>query len=235
MTPIVWPRCLLNPRETAADPVPFSRSGGKSLNGIERVTRTDRGFWSVTLGGIVLRSTEQKRTWNAMRVAASGRAGLFILPVRSWDSAPFESGKFEPGIVLPHSDGTLFSDGTGYEQGNIDVQVAAAVGIGATVIKLRRLLGAADLSGVRFSHEHAAYETGPAIDVDRDVWTVPISPAIRAPITAGTQMEFDNPTCLCRLADDRGLDLAQGKRGFDTMSVAFVEAVDWWNDLAVAA
>ena len=108
-----------------------------------------------------------------------------------------------------------------------------AVAIGATVIKLRRVWAENDLAGVRFSHANAAYETGIPLDVSGDVWTVPIMPAIRAAIPADAPLEFDSPTCLCRLVSDRGLDLPQDGRGVQEITVEFAEAVDIWNDLAV--
>jgi hypothetical protein len=232
---LYWPTCALNPKETHANPVPFTRGGGRSLNGIERVTRTDKGFWSIELTGIVVRhGTGSARAWNALRTGLNGRAGLIVVPAKSWDTAPYASGRFEPRVRTVHDDGTPFSDGTTYSQGAIDIEMAAQAAIGSSVVTLRRLMAADDLSGIRFSYQHALYETGPALEVDGELWTVPLFPSIRATIPAGASLECDQPTCLVRLAEDRGMDLPQGKRGFSEASVAFVEAVDHWNDLARA-
>jgi hypothetical protein len=231
---IDWPICLLGPRETDANLVPFTRGGGRSLGGLERAARTDRGYWSVSLNGIIVRTKAQKKTWNAIRVKSSGRSGVFVVPVKSWDTAPYSSGKFEPPILTVHDDDTEFDDGSSYLQGAIDIEMETEAAISDTVVTLRRNVATDDLVGIRFSYQNALYETGPAIDVDGDLWTVSIFPSIRATIPAGSSLECDNPTCLMRLAEDRGLDLPQGKRLLSEVSVSFVEACDVWNDLAEA-
>lgn len=88
--------------------------------------------------------------------------------------------------------------------------------------------------GVRFSYKHALYETGPVISVDGDIWEVPISPTVRELIPAGADLEFDRPTCLCRLSDDRGMDVVQDAISKNANpNVSFVEATDYWNRLAL--
>lgn len=236
MSFLYWPKCTLTPKETPANLTPFTRGGGKVLNGMERATRTDKGSWTVELQGISIggRDFDKKRTWNAIRTGLGGRAGLIVVPVWSWDTAPYASGQFERPALLPHDDDTPFDDGTLYEQGAIDIVMETPASISQNVVTLRRVVAAENLVGIRFSYQHALYETGPAIDVDGDLWTVPISPSIRAPIPAGASLECDDPTCLVRLAEDRGMDLPQGKRERQEVSVSFVEAVDYWNDLAGA-
>lgn len=227
-----WPADLLTPREVAANPVPFSRTGGRTINGLERTIRTDRGFWIIALNGIILHSREQRRAWNAFRTGIGGRSGLAVIPVWSWDTAPYASGAIEPDIFLPHSDGTSFSDGTLHRQGSISVRCAEAVGIGATKIMLESLNSEDDLSGVRFSFNHALYETGPAVSVEGNVWEVEIFPAVRAPIATAADLEFNLPTCLVHLQEDRGMDVSMNPSAISEHSVTFVEAVDYWSDLA---
>ncbi|MEQ1956018.1 hypothetical protein [Mesorhizobium sp. CN2-181] len=233
---LFWPKCTLPPRSTPANPLPFTRGGGPTLGGFERSTKTDKGSWAIELQGISIGGLDygKKRTWNALRVALGGRAGLIVVPVWSWDTAPYASGKFERKILLPHDDGTSFDDGSLYEQGAIDVVMEETATISQNVVTLRRVKAADDLAGIRFSYQHALYETGPAIDIDGNLWTVPVFPSIRATIPAGAALECDEPTCLVHLAEDRGMDIAQGKRERQDVSVSFVEAADYWNDLAVA-
>jgi hypothetical protein len=160
------------------------------------------------------------------------------VPVWSFGSAPYEvedAWEVQQDVIpVPHSDGAPFSDGSEYVQGNIYVETADLATIGETTIQLRSIVSADDLVGVRFSHHHALYETGPAIDIDGDVWTVPVFPAIRENIPAGTQLEFDEPTCLVRMSEDASMDIDFNIDRFTRPSVAFVEAVDYWSDLAAA-
>lgn len=135
--------------------------------------------------------------------------------------------------MLPHDDGTFFSDGTGYAEGAIHIEAGATAALGSSSIVLR-LVAASGAEGIRFSYQHALYETGPVIEqLAADLFRVPIFPAIRQAIPDGAWLEVDSPTCLCRLADDRGMDLELSPAEIDSGTVEFVEAVDFWNDLAL--
>ena len=81
---IHWPAGMLTPQASPFDPQPISRSGGRSLGGISRSVRTDRGFWQGSLKNIVFRRAKQSaqvRTWNAIRSALAGTSGLVVVPV----------------------------------------------------------------------------------------------------------------------------------------------------------
>lgn len=236
MAIIVWPHCLLRPQQMAANLVPFTRSGGTTLGGISTAFRTDLGFWKVDYAGVIMqnRKREQWQTWQALRQKLGGRSGLVAVPIRASLSAPYASGAFEEMPEVPHSDASTFSDGTEYSQGAISVVTEGVTAIGATTIRMRIVNASESLVGSRFSYNHALYETGPVISVDGDVWEVPISPTVRELIPAGADLEFDRPTCLCHLADDRGMDVSQDAIGkFAQPSVSFVEATDYWNRLAM--
>lgn len=232
---VVWPGQLLRPGAIEPNPVPFSRTPGRSLGGIGRSTRTDNGYWEIGLMGVALRDTETRRWWNAIRTTLGGKPGLAIVPVYSKDTAPYASGSEEPVILTSHSDGAPFSDGGLYSQGAITIATVGATAIGATSIKMQIATGLPDLSGVRFSFQHALYETGFAGEPIDGVWEVPIFPSIRAPIPDDAALEFDDPTCLVHLKDDRGMDVAMSAGGVDFRNVYFEEAVDYWNDLAMGA
>lgn len=233
----VWPRKLLTPQRVLPNPTPFSRSGGRTLGGIRRAVRTDRGFWSITYETITLHSVEQRRTWNAIRSHLAGSAGLIEIPVWAFDSAPFADGVVNRNsdILTSHSDGAPFSDGSLYQQPSILIRMHLTAPLGSTVVSLRKVHAWDDLAGIRFGYAGAMYETGPALSIDGDVWRVPIFPAIRQAIPADTELECDYPTVICRLADDRGMDVGLDASMIDEVSVSFLEAVDYFDDLAEAA
>lgn len=231
---IEWPFCILTPQQVAPCLVPFTRSGGKSLGGVEPVVRTDLGFWTIDYTGIVVqnRYRNQWKIWQAIRQKLGGRSGLIAVRVPSSLSAPYASGHFEPASETPHDDDTPFDDDTEYLQGAISVVTVGVTPLAATTIKLRIIKAEADLVGVRFSYNHALYETGPAIEIDGDTWTVPISPSVRELIPDGADLNFDRPTCLCHLTEDRGMDISQDAITKNTRpNVGFVEATDYWNSL----
>lgn len=230
---LVWPYELLVPAECKPMIVPFSRSGGASLGGVTPAIRTDLGWWTVELTDISLRWLEHRRTFDAIAQYLGGRSGIIAVPAWSIDTAPYASGCYEEPPEVPHSDGASFSDGSLYWQGAVSIVSVGVTPIGATTMKLKLIKGAADLSGVRFSYRHALYQTGRVESVDGDVWTVRISPSIRAEIPDGADLEFDRPTCLCRLSSDDGMQRVGNNTGVATTTVSFVEATDVWSRLAL--
>jgi hypothetical protein len=230
---ITWPHALLTPERCAPNLNPFTRSGGRSLGGVQPTVRTDVGFWSVDLENVAVHTREQRQTWIAIRQRLGGRAGLVAVPAWSFDAAPYVSGVREEEAETDHSDDSPFDDGTPYVQGAISVVSQGVTPIGATVMRLRIIHAAANLAGVRFSFNHALYETGPVTSIVGDVWELPISPSARELIPSGANLEFDRPTCLCRLADDRGMDGGINSNHFEQRTVGFVEANDYWNGLAI--
>ena len=166
-TILEWPICVLRPQQGAPNPVPFTRSGGRSLGGVDPAIRTDLGFWLIDYQNVVLqnRRRDQWQTWQAIRSYLSGRTGLIAVPVRSSLSAPYVSGAFEEMPETPYEDDTEYDDDTPHVQGAISIVTDGVTLIGATTIRLRIINAAANLVGVRFSYQHALYETGPLIDV----------------------------------------------------------------------
>ncbi|UXT47846.1 hypothetical protein FY136_00800 [Agrobacterium tumefaciens] len=231
-----WPICKLTPRSVSANVTPFSRSGGRSLGGVEPSVRTDIGYWSITYDGVVipLGDREGWRCWQAIARELGGSSGLAIVPILSAVSAPYASGGFEPQYLVSHGDGTPFSDDSKYAQDAISIRTMGTTGIGQSVMRLRIINAASDLAGVRFSFEHALYETGAIMDVDGDIVTVPVWPTVRAPIPADAELEFDRPTCLCHLASDGEMAVSQDAMArFAAPTISFVEATDYWNRLAL--
>jgi hypothetical protein len=234
---IIWPRDGLIPKRVAVNQRPFTRSGGRTLQGLERNILSDLGYLvlSATFDIQSLFDTDRQRTWNSLRTAAKGKSGTLAFPAREFPTAPYPivgGGRLLPGAPLPDSDGTFFSDDSGYMTRLIDVEMAVAADIGDEVVSL--LSNASDsLAGTRFSYNHALYETGPYISRSGGVWTMPIFPAIRAPIAAGEKLEFDYPTCLVHLASDSAMDYERlAGNELTSPVVELVEAVDYWNDLA---
>jgi hypothetical protein len=225
--PIIWPDGVLVPSQIAANCTPFSRSGGRSLGGIQRTIRTDLGYWRISFKGVLLSTTGQRRMWNAIRTELGGVPGLVAIPVWSQDS----NGSLGPAYTL-HSDDTPHSDGAPYAQPRIVVEMVENVAIGATSAKLRIVSGIDELVGVRWSYNHALYETGLPTAIDGADWTVRLFPAIRAAIPAGAMLDFDLPTCLVHLATDDAMDTSFTAGSIDKLDVDFVEAVDRWADLA---
>lgn len=231
--PLIWP-AFLKPSQIHVNAVPFSRSGGTSLGGVRRTTRTDRGWWVFDYKGISLFNIARRRLWNAFRVNLSGESGSFVIPIWSFDTAPWAAGTVNGKTLTTHSDGSPFSDGTLYLQPTIIVTMAFGAVLGDTSVTLRLGAGIDELTGTRFSYQHALYELGIPTAVVGDEWTMPVFPAIRAAIPIDAALEFDLPTCRVRLANDREMDVSLTAGNFDKVDVSFVEDLAFWNDLAAA-
>jgi hypothetical protein len=234
-----WPIDLLPAQSVPFNPVPFTRSGGRSLGGIARYTRTDKGFWQGSLNGITFRrgqQFDQAREWTKIRTYLNGQAGLLVVPVCSTRllASPPTWSDFSPGLY-PHDDETTFEDDTEYYEGVTKVEMATTAPLGATVVRLR-LISAPTVQGIRFSYQHAMYETGAMIEqIGDDEFRVPIFPAIRQEIPADAWLETDQPTILCRLASDSEMDIEFPPANMPRPSINLVEAVDVWSDLALEA
>lgn len=231
---ILWPHTLLKPAQISPNPSPTTRSGGRTLGGISRNVRTDKGRWVISYKGVALNTEDKRRSWNSIRVNLGGMFGLIAIPVWSMDSLPWPEGTVDGVVLTPHDDSTPHSDGSFYAQPAFNVELVLAAALGATSVTIRTAAGIDDLSGIRFSYEHALYETGEATLVVDDVWSLPIFPSIRAAIPINAVLEVALPTCLVHLATDGEMDVSFTAGKFDLADVSFVEAVDYWNDLATA-
>jgi hypothetical protein len=230
-----WPDCVLRPQTVVPRPVPFTRSGGTTLGGVTPAVSTDLGFWRINYGAVTLRNknTAQWRTWQALRTLLNGRSGLVEVPVWGRLSSPYLDGVFEPPILLPHSDDTPFSDGTMYEQLPIAIQSVGATDIGRTTITMNVIKGSLDLAGTRFGFKGALYEVGKILDISGSLVTVNIFPTVRELIPSGSDLNFVNPTCICRLATDSEMDIPENFVGKNAaVDVTFEEATSYWNELA---
>lgn len=224
--PIVWPARILRPLAIAATPHAFTRGGGPSIGGIDRTIRTDRGWWRVAYRGVALSSVAARRMWNTVRVGLAGRAGLIAVPVWQKDIVPMAG-----PVRVPHADGSPFSDGALYTQPSVHVEMVTEAARGATSVTVRLVAGLDELAGIRFSYLHALYETGLPTAVAGTDWTVPVTPAIRQTIPAGTVLEVDLPTCLVHLVTDDAMEGGYSRGKVDRRDVEFVEATDYWADL----
>lgn len=233
--PIIWPRGRPLPfRSLGFNPAPFSRGGVPSLGGITRKTRTDRGYWKAS-GEVMVVGVDGRRTFNAFRVALAGAAGLVVVPRPACRIAPYPivDGVRVVRQLVPFSDLTTFEDTGKFLNHAISVEMYAPAAIGATSVLLQVLAGENALVGVPFSYNHALYETGPYTAVVGNVWTVPIFPAIRAPIPAGAVLEFRDPDCLMHLATDAEMtDIDWSVSPVSFVSLNFIEATDYWSSIA---
>jgi hypothetical protein len=215
---IVWP-ALLTPRSIEFMFDSRSRSSGPTLTGVEQVVGSSGGLWRARLVSIPVVSAEKRKTWRAIEAQSQGRAGVFLVPVFNIDN---------PGLVIggiTHSDGSTFSDDTGYSQSEVIADFASAAALRATEITLT-VLGGTIQPGHYFTvGEGRLHVIGSLVEQDGDDFTVNIWPPLREAAAEAAPAEFCNPTCRMRLASDDGMraEFEFGRHTFPT--VDFIEAL----------
>ncbi len=228
---IHWPHNLFGMQgKPSFQSRPFTRGGGRTLGGRELTALTDLGFWRAVFPNIMVEANNMlhEETWNAIQVALQGRTGLVIVPAYYTGSRLQQIARTQSALA-PHSDETSFSDGSLYSSEPPLVQMEEDAQIGATVVKLRALREGLKLAGIKYSYFHALYQTGPIISQEGGVVQVPIIPATRAKIPAGSVLSVKEPTCLMHLASDNEMDIVHGVSPITFKTLNFVEAVDYWD------
>lgn len=80
MTALTWPASL-KPRDTSADYIARSVSGGPGFDGTETVVSRDAGVWRIRLSAIQIRTASQVRDFRGLVLGLDGRSGTVIVPI----------------------------------------------------------------------------------------------------------------------------------------------------------
>jgi hypothetical protein len=222
-----FPPSLMRERSTRWALTGNTITPGQTSAGAFPVTRMDGGgLWVAELSNISLATADHIRAWRAIAALADGGAEPIIVPrcEKLTFPAPIIDGSpvYSWGEV-PHSDGALFSDDTGYYQPVVEAEAASAGALRATSMDVTITTGGELQGGETFSIEHPTmghrcYVIG---SVDGD--TITFRPPLREAVSAGTALEFDQPKCLMRLASGDAMALTLDMRRFGGPSATFVE------------
>eukprot|EP00913_Durusdinium_trenchii_P008088 g7585.t1 len=151
--------------------------------------------------------TERHEVINWMGAYGNGGYRFFTVPIINDGIGPFPviNGRRRPIIKgIPHSDGSLFTDGSGYSQATVYGEITEAANVGAGIIRMRIYGAARDLRWSDwFSIYHPtkgwrAYRYWEVIDKTDEanpVYTLGIAPPLREAIIVGTRA--------ARLRDER--------------------------------
>jgi len=195
-------------------------SGGTSISGAEDLVRTDAGgYVSARFGEANLIGRNAQLAWKATKTWLED--GAVPATVR------FCEAKHQPTkgrVLVPHSDGTPFSDDSLYAQWDCLVTAALAAEMGATSLKLNITnIGYPLAGGEWFSIDHPfmrdrAYN----IHYVHEDGTVDFLPPLREDVPIGTELEFADPKCTMRLMGDMRNSYAIGSN-HQTGDAEFVE------------
>ena len=201
-------------------------TGGRSTFGTEQVISSPGPWWGMRYSGCPVFTDDQILDFRAWAFSLDGRAGTTLVPAMDWMRANWPADQY--GRVLsPENvrrsrlDQTIFADPPIPAQSRIIAQTLAAAPLRATTLRIGVSQGRPIRPGMFFSVGVRLYTViaKPAED------TFTIRPPLREPVAAGASVNFENPVCRMRLANDDGARLAleYGRWGF--VDLEFVEAI----------
>lgn len=197
---------FLGPAKTTFDVVGSAISGGRNGQGeSQTIEMSGGGLLVATYEECKIKDPEQFEYINWLGARLNGGFRFINVPIITDWWGPFPKiGKLPAPIVsgITHSDGSLFSDGSGYSQATVYGEVIEAASLNAGIIKMRvhglsRPLRWSDW----FSIYHPtkgwrAYRYWEVVSVTSEaspVYTLALSPPLREAVSAGTRVEFARP------------------------------------------
>lgn len=182
--------------------------------------------------------------WLGARLNSSTR--FINVPIRSDFAGPFPlvNGKPSPTITgIPHSDGSLFSDDSGYSQSTVFGRFAQAAPVNAgqiviDVVGASRRLRWSDWFSVYHAERkgwraYRYWEASEPVNVTVAIegasfpaqrYTFAIAPALRAAVSAGDRIEFARPRFVGKFPSDFTLPWRADVLHMDRPTIQFAEA-----------
>lgn len=204
-----------------------SRSGGRSLAGIEQIVASGVGLWRASLD-IAVRREHEALAWRALLAGLQGRAGTVLVPTRqAYRPVDRNGSPLSPCDVAGYGGGSFNFDLSGFGQGALThATLASPAALGATQIAVTLVNGDGPRPGHYFGIGERLYLVSA---VWRETTAGPTQvrfwPRLREAAPAGERVILDRPVCLMRLAEDASgaatLDLGR----FADVSLSFVEDV----------
>lgn len=232
-----FPRLLLRERSHSWNLAGVAATPGVTAQSVATIVRSDGGgFWSCSMADVSLsgpglgRQRQRVATllWRAVRQVCDGGVNAIVVPRNDALMRPWPAGMAQGADPIPHSDGSLFSDGSGYYQSIIDVVADTAADLRATSLDIKIIHCGELLGGESFSIPHETmgwrlYEIATVVYEDATHATITFMPPLREAVLAGVELEFDRPRCVMRLASPSSMNLSVAPWTFNSASVDFVE------------
>lgn len=201
-------------------------SGPPSLTGRVQVGSLDSGIWIADYRSLTIYHGNL-RLYRAVRAQMEGGAVDVVVPVFYNAQAPWPLGpngdpvRFSPPVWF--DDGAGFDDCSGMWQPVIAAYIAADAGLRATSIVIDFQHAGEVTGGEYFSIGDRLHVIRKVTDVSGTDHTVSIWPPLRAPVTTGTELNFDRPHCLMRLASESSGDIDMDRGRLGSSDLQFVE------------
>lgn len=200
-----------------------STSPGKGLDGREQVIWRENRVWSGDLN-FATQQGAPVALWHSIFDRAKGRSTRLRFNVRNdltltssagdadfWAQIGMPADDVTRGFIQ-YSDGTNFSDGTGFalpSSGNPIARRSAPAG--SSVIRLDGFIGMALIPGAYFSVNDFLYRVAENLGGG----AISFNPPLRQSISRGDVVEVNNPRIQVRLASD-----GEGRRPFGLLNIS---------------
>ncbi|WP_311272173.1 MULTISPECIES: hypothetical protein [unclassified Rhizobium] len=233
------PIMYLRPTRASFDNPGSSIDGG--TNGLGEAISMETsggGIVTATYERCVLQAddTERHEVINWLGARGNGSFRFFNVPIINDGIGPFPIINGAKRAIIngiPHSDGSLFSDTSGYSQATVWGEITEAAALNAGIIKMKVYDAARPLRWSDwFSIYHEtkgwrAYRYWDVLDKTDDAdptYTLAIAPPLREAVTVGQRVELARPMCAMKFA--AGSTLPWDYNGFYEArpSLNFVEA-----------
>lgn len=228
---------FLAPEKVQVDPKGGAQEGGRPLVGEPAAADiSGGGFLTASYDGCKITTEEQHEYVNLLgaRLNGSFRNVNVPIPTDWWGPFPKIGGIRAPYVAsIPHSDGSTFSDGSGYSQATVSGTVTSSAALRAGVITLtttgmdRRLRHSDWFSIYHPTKGWRAYRYWEVISAPSGTngsYTLAISPPLREAVTAGTRVEFARPRFVGRFPSDFTLPSITEAFFVTKQDIRFVEA-----------
>lgn len=202
--PLIFPTQLFNPRGVKLWLANSTVQSGQSLSGVIDVIRTDGGgLRMLELSGIVLKSPDAIRAWEAWQaeLAAGVNVVTVPVPINAYAPRPLAAGKPMPYSQLnPTSNDPYFPEAFGYGVEMVQASIASPASFRAVQLDIELTKGDKIRGGETFSINHATkgnhiYKINRVLARVGDVYTVSIDCPLREAIAGGESANFDWPMC----------------------------------------
>ena len=221
---------LALPISDRTDPilVPNTRSGGVALNGLEQVVSATTAIWKWPSISVPINTVGRARTWRAVNAKLEGRFNY--LRLRICDQ--YRIGRQAVGAVyngneVPHSDETLFSDGTGYKLAQPRAPILGAKARGSTTVRIAASnLNGGMSAGVFFSINDYLYVVTDweLAGTAEEFIDISFKPPLRVAATEDDEVDFDATSIWVLDTDDIGkMALRLGR--FGQVELSLTEAL----------
>jgi hypothetical protein len=201
---------FLAPASVSIDVLGSSISGGR--NGVgesQTIEMSGGGLLAATYTDCKLTEPEQYEYVNWLGARLNGGFRYVNVPIITDWYGPFASKK--PKITdIPHSDGSYFSDTSGYSQATVYGEITQAAALNAGIIKMRvyglsRPLRWSDWFSIYHETKgwraYRYWEVLDATDEANPVYTLALAPPLREAVTVGTRVEFARPRFVAKFKD----------------------------------